>query len=161
VGFKTVLAKGYYGIHELTPPVLRAMEETLPLAPAHNGFYLVAIRTMREALPGTVFVGAFETAFHQTVPLERALYGVPYSWHSRYGNPPPGLSRSLAQLCGRRAERERETRIARFPVIWAAAALCAPSGMAAVLTHPLECRCSRDSSSRTGRGIWTGPSCPI
>ncbi len=85
VGFKTVLAKGYYGIHELTPPVLRAMEEMLTLAPAHNGIYLEAIRTMREALPATVFVGAFETAFHQTIPIERTLYGIPYPWHSRYG----------------------------------------------------------------------------
>lgn len=85
VGFKTVLAKGYYGVHELTPPVLTAMEDVMPLAPAHNGPYLEAIRTMREVLPETMFIGAFETAFHRTIPAERTLYGIPFSWQSRYG----------------------------------------------------------------------------
>ena len=36
VGFKTVLAKGYYGVHELTEEVLAAMEAYVPVAPAHN-----------------------------------------------------------------------------------------------------------------------------
>lgn len=84
VGFKTVLAKGYYGVHELTDDVLHAMEEMLIIAPAHNGPYLVAIRTMRELLPKTLFVGVFETAFHRTIPLERRLYGVPYEWYEKY-----------------------------------------------------------------------------
>ena len=43
VGFKTVLAKGFYGVHELTDEVLRAMREYLFVAPAHNGPYLEAI----------------------------------------------------------------------------------------------------------------------
>ena len=28
---------------------------------------------------------AFETAFHRTIPLSRALYGVPYEWYEKYG----------------------------------------------------------------------------
>lgn len=40
VGFKTVLSKDHYGIHELTPEVLKGMEEYLVVAPAHNIPYL-------------------------------------------------------------------------------------------------------------------------
>ena len=85
VGFKTVLAKGYYGVHELTPPVLQGMEDWMVIAPAHNGPYLEAIRTLREVLPEAMFVGAFETAFHRTIPLDWRIYGVPYEWYTRYG----------------------------------------------------------------------------
>ena len=98
VGFKTVLAKGYYGIHELTPPVLSAMEEMLTLAPAHNGIYLEAIRTMREALSATVFIGAFETAFHQTIPLSARFMAFPIPGTA--GTASAGWApRSFAQLC--------------------------------------------------------------
>ena len=31
------------------------------------------------------FVGAFETAFHRDIPLERKIYGVPYEWYENYG----------------------------------------------------------------------------
>ena len=31
------------------------------------------------------FVGAFETAFHRDIPLERKIYGVPYEWYESYG----------------------------------------------------------------------------
>ena len=85
VGFKTVLAKGYYGIHQLTEDVMSAMEEMMPIAPSHNGPYLQAIRTMREVFPQAVFIGAFETAFHQSIPQERVMYGVPYEWYKQLG----------------------------------------------------------------------------
>lgn len=85
VGFKTVLAKGYYGIHELTPEVLVAMEEYLVVAPVHNKAYLETIRQFQGILPGVMFVGVFETSFHTTIPQERKLYGIPYEWYERYG----------------------------------------------------------------------------
>ena len=50
VGFKTVLAKGYYGIHELDKTVLRAMNEYLFVAPAHNAPYLEAIDRFSEQI---------------------------------------------------------------------------------------------------------------
>ena len=85
VGFKTVLAKGYYGIHELTDEVIAAMREYLFVAPAHNGPYLEAIGCFREIMPGARLVGVFETAFHTTIPPERTLYSLPYEWYERYG----------------------------------------------------------------------------
>ena len=85
VGFKTVLAKGYYGVHELTPEVLAAMEEYLVVAPVHNKAYLETIRQFQGILPGVRMIGVFETSFHTTIPQERKLYGIPYEWYERYG----------------------------------------------------------------------------
>lgn len=85
VGFKTVLSKDHYGVHELTPEVLKGMEDYLVIAPAHNIPYLSAIRQFQELVPEAKMVGVFETAFHTSVPLERAMYGIPYEWYEAYG----------------------------------------------------------------------------
>ena len=85
IGFKTVIAKGYYGIHELTDEVIAAMEAYNSVAPAHNPPYIEAIRKFREILPGRLLVGVFETAFHTTIPLERKMYAIPYEWYEKYG----------------------------------------------------------------------------
>lgn len=85
VGFKTVLAKGYYGIHELTEDVLGAMKDFLFVAPAHNAPYLEAIGQFRNIMPKAKMVGVFETAFHTTIPLERRMYSIPYEWYEKYG----------------------------------------------------------------------------
>ena len=85
VGFKTVLSRGYYGVHELTEPVLQGMRDMYAAAPAHNGPYLAAVEALRAVLPEAMFVGAFETDFHRTIPLDRCVYGVPYEWMEKYG----------------------------------------------------------------------------
>ena len=85
IGFKTVLAKGYYGVHELTDEVIEAMEEYVSVAPAHNPPYIEAIRVFKSLLPGRLMVGCFETAFHTTVPLSRRIYALPYEWYEKYG----------------------------------------------------------------------------
>jgi len=84
VGFKTVLAPGY-GVAVIDKAVEEKMQEFLDVAPAHNGPYLEAVRHFRNLLPDAVLVGVFETAFHETIPTERALYAVPYEWCEKYG----------------------------------------------------------------------------
>lgn len=85
IGFKTVIAKGYYGIHELTDEVIAAMEEYISVAPAHNPPYIEAIKKFKDILPGKLLVGVFETAFHTTIPFERRMYAIPYEWYEQYG----------------------------------------------------------------------------
>lgn len=85
LGFKTVIAKGYYGIHELTDDVISAMEEYTSVAPAHNPPYIEAIKKFKKILPNKLLVGVFETAFHTTIPLERKMYAIPYEWYEKYG----------------------------------------------------------------------------
>lgn len=85
IGFKTVLSKGFYGVHELTGEVLQGMRDYLFIAPVHNSAYLEAIERFKEILPAVPMIGAFETAFHTTVPSERSMYSVPYEWYEKYG----------------------------------------------------------------------------
>ena len=99
IGFKTVAAKGYYGVHEITAEVLDAMEAFMIIAPAHNRAYLEAIGCFRKVLPQTRFIGVFETAFHQTIPAKRSLYSLPPVSQRLSASPPHGiLSKDLLQL---------------------------------------------------------------
>lgn len=85
VGFKTVLAKGFYGVHELTEEVKEGMRAYFTVAPAHNGPYLEAIAVFEKLLPDVPRVGVFETAFHRTIPMARRVFPVPYEWYEKYG----------------------------------------------------------------------------
>lgn len=85
VGFKTVLSKDHYGVHELTEDVLQGMRDYLTVAPAHNRCYLEAIGVFQNLMPGARLIGVFETAFHQTIPLKNRIYPVPYEWYEKYG----------------------------------------------------------------------------
>lgn len=85
VGYKSVLSKGHYGVHEIDEGVMKGMRDFLALAPVHNNAYLKAIETMQAVLPKAKHVGVFETAFHRDIPIERKIYGVPYEWYEKYG----------------------------------------------------------------------------
>lgn len=85
VGFKTVLSKDHYGVHLLDEQTIQGMRDYLTVAPAHNRHYLEAVGTFQKILPDTPMVGAFETAFHQTMPKEAYIYSAPYEWYEKYG----------------------------------------------------------------------------
>ena len=85
IGFKTVLSKGFYGVHELTDAGMDGMRDYLFIAPVHNAAYLEAIGQFNNLLPDVPKIGVFETAFHTTIPIERRIYGVPYEWYEKYG----------------------------------------------------------------------------
>ena len=85
IGFKTVTAKGYLGVHELTEDVLAGMEEYVEVAPVHTLSYLEAIRKFKMILPDTLMVGVFETDFHRTIPQSARMYGLPYEWYEKFG----------------------------------------------------------------------------
>ncbi len=84
VGFKSVLSKGHYGIHELDEEAIRGMEDYFVVAPAHNAAYLAVVRLFQKILPEALRVGVFETAFHTTIPEERRIYSIPYEWTEKY-----------------------------------------------------------------------------
>jgi len=108
IGFKTVLAKNYNGVHELDDDVLHAMEEYLFVAPAHNGPYIEAIKMFRSLLPETLLVGVFETGFHATIPLERRLYSIPYEWYEKYGIQRMGYHGASHSYIARTIEKEEK-----------------------------------------------------
>ncbi|MFZ2012947.1 MAG: acetate/propionate family kinase [Nocardioides sp.] len=55
------------------------------LAPLHNPRAVSAIRAMGELLPDLPAVGAFDTAFHATIPEAAATYALPREWNHRFG----------------------------------------------------------------------------
>lgn len=68
----------------ITEEVLEAIEECNDLAPLHNPANLIGIRACRELMPETPMTAVFDTAFHQTMPEEAYLYGIPYHYYEDY-----------------------------------------------------------------------------
>lgn len=68
----------------ITDEVLAAIEACNDLAPLHNPANLIGINACRELMPKTPMVAVFDTAFHQTMPEEAYLYGIPYHYYEDY-----------------------------------------------------------------------------
>ena len=68
----------------ITEDVMKAIEECNDLAPLHNPANLIGIRACKELMPATPMVAVFDTAFHQTMPEEAYLYGLPYHYYEDY-----------------------------------------------------------------------------
>lgn len=64
--------------------VLEAIEACNDLAPLHNPANLIGIRACQELMPDTPMAAVFDTAFHQTMPKEAYLYGIPYHYYEDY-----------------------------------------------------------------------------
>lgn len=68
----------------LTDEVLKVIDECSDLAPLHNPANLIGISACKELMPDTPMVGVFDTAFHQTMPEEAYLYGLPKEYYEKY-----------------------------------------------------------------------------
>ncbi len=62
----------------------KAVEECVPLAPLHNPANIIGIEACEKAMPGVPQVGVFDTAFHQTMPKEAYMYGIPYGMYEKH-----------------------------------------------------------------------------
>jgi acetate kinase len=85
IGFKAVHGGPISGAVRVTARVLATMEEFADVAPAHNPCYVVAMKAFAQKLPSVPQVAAFETAFHQTIPMSRQVYAIPWDWTQRLG----------------------------------------------------------------------------
>ena len=89
--------------------VLAAVEECNDLAPLHNPANLIGIEACRKLMPDTPMVGVFDTAFHQTMPEEAYMYGLPYEYYQKYkvrrygfhGTSHSYVSKRAAEVLGR------------------------------------------------------------
>ena len=96
----------------LTDEVLKTVESCNDLAPLHNPPTLVGVAACRELMPTTPMVGVFDTAFHQTMPAEAYIYGLPYEYYEKYGLRRYGfhgtshkfVSQRTAELLGKKPE---------------------------------------------------------
>ncbi len=89
--------------------VLAAIEACSELAPLHNPANLTGIRACRDLMPQTPMAAVFDTAFHQTMPEEAYLYGIPYEYYEKYkvrrygfhGTSHSYVSKRAAQILGK------------------------------------------------------------
>ena len=69
----------------LTEAVLSRVAKYNELAPLHNPANIMGVKAFMKALPNTIQVGVFDTAFHTTMKETEYLYPVPYEWYEKYG----------------------------------------------------------------------------
>lgn len=97
----------------LTEEVLKAIEECSELAPLHNPANLIGIEACQKLMPDTPMVGVFDTAFHQTMPEEAYLYGLPREYYEKYkirrygfhGTSHSYVSKKVAEILGKPYEK--------------------------------------------------------
>ena len=61
--------------------VLKNIKSLTKLGPLHIPGELAGILSMQKSLPEVPQVAVFDTAFHQTMPIENYLYATPYAWY--------------------------------------------------------------------------------
>jgi acetate kinase len=63
--------------------VVAAIRENVPLAPLHNPSNLTGIEVAQAIFPDAPQVAVFDTAFHQTLPMEAFLYAIPLELYEK------------------------------------------------------------------------------
>lgn len=92
--------------------VIAAITGCNELAPLHNPANLIGIAACKELMPDTPMVAVFDTAFHQTMPQEAYLYGIPYEYYEKYkirrygfhGTSHSYVSKKAAEVLGQKYE---------------------------------------------------------
>jgi acetate kinase len=56
-----------------------------PLLPLHHPAMIKGIEECQQRMPEAIHVAVFDTSFHSTIPIEAALYGLPYRYYSESG----------------------------------------------------------------------------
>ena len=96
----------------ITDEVMAAIAECNDLAPLHNPANIIGINACKELMPGTPMVAVFDTAFHQTMPEEAYMYGLPYEYYEKYkirrygfhGTSHSYVSKKAAEVLGKKYE---------------------------------------------------------
>lgn len=78
VGHRVVHGGSYFSnTTEITEEVKEKIKELSELAPLHNPAHLVGINVAEEIFSDAKQVAVFDTAFHQTIPVEAYKYAIP------------------------------------------------------------------------------------
>lgn len=89
--------------------VIKGVEECNDLAPLHNPANIIGVNACKELMPNVPMVAVFDTAFHQTMPKEAYMYGLPYEYYEKYkvrkygfhGTSHSFVSKRVAEVAGR------------------------------------------------------------
>ena len=85
VGHRIVQGADFFsGSAIVDEDVLSKIDYCCDFAPLHNPAHLLGIRACQEVLPNVPQVVTFDTAFHQTMPPQAYMYGLPYEYYEKY-----------------------------------------------------------------------------
>lgn len=72
-------------VEECAPEIEARIAARSKLAPAHDRAALQLVAEAREAFPRAKQLVAYDSAFHATIPKQRAVYAIPRGWRERFG----------------------------------------------------------------------------
>ena len=99
VGFKTILAKGYWRSARITEDVIAALEASTPLAPMHNPrIYRLYPCFPRATSDNPHSLLSLRRGSHQTIPDYAAEFGVPRFWVEQHDIRRYGYTRSVSSV---------------------------------------------------------------
>ena len=92
----------------ISEEVIEEIKKAAALAPLHNTAAVLGIEACKEVLPQTPMVAVFDTGFHKTIPEERYIYPIPYSFYEKHkmrkygfhGTTPEYVANRVATLIG-------------------------------------------------------------
>jgi len=84
VGYRVVHPGALINRHQqITPGVLKDLEEAAVFAPLHDPQAVGLIRNMMGRFPRARHYACFDTVFHQTMPVEASTYAIPADYRRR------------------------------------------------------------------------------
>lgn len=89
----------------ITEDVKHSIKKLSSLAPLHNPANLQGIEAAEKAFPSLQQVAIFDTAFHQTMPEQAFLYGLPYELYKDHGIRKYGFHGTSHYFVSREAEK--------------------------------------------------------
>jgi len=118
VGHRVVHAgEKYAGTVMITEDVLAALKECIPLAPLHNPANISGIEAAQKILPGVPMAGAFDTAFHQTMPEKAYYYPLPLQLYEKHGIRKYGFHGTSHFFVAKEAARHLDRKLEELRII--------------------------------------------
>jgi len=93
----------YYESTKIDEGVLEDLRGYEELAPNHQHENLRGISVAQAMMPNAMHVAVFDTAFHHGLPIETAMYALPYEWYQRRGIRRYGFHGISHNYCAKRA----------------------------------------------------------
>ncbi|MDD3428707.1 MAG: acetate kinase [Oscillospiraceae bacterium] len=85
IGHRVVQGAEFFTKSEIvTEDVITKIDELSPLAPVHNPAHVQGLRCAKKVFGDIPNVVVFDTTFHQTMPKQAYMFGIPYEFYEKY-----------------------------------------------------------------------------
>lgn len=103
----------------ISDEVVEGIKASIPFAPLHNPAGIIGLEEAKKAFPhlNDKHVAVFDTAFHQTMPVEAYLYALPYNLYKEHGIRRYGAHGTSHYCVSQQAAKELNKSIDKLNVI--------------------------------------------